>query len=570
MIANLVLLALPLVVTYLAAAAWHRRFRQFANFPQLKPSFLWGHLKAIHEYTLKGPPGIHHDPVFATMVKDLGNPPIMLLDLRPVTYPMVLVNSHEIAEQISRVSKLFAWSTPKSPTMGALVRLIGPESVLMKQKEDWKQLRKRFNPGFAPQHLMTLLPCILDKTDIFIEHLDRFARSGEEFPMLRHTINLTFDIIGAITMDVDFDAQQAESSGQGEFIRLYDQLLKMYGQEDSRFPWWMMPMREWRRYTLSNQIDRRLEAMIRAKHAEHHHQQQQQQQQQTTSNGSGKPRDVLSLSLQGSDSLSPALLTETRDQIKTFLFAGHDTTGILLAWIFYEFSRSPHVLQAVRDELDELFGPDSADDPAAVRARLLAPGGDELINRMRYATAVVKEVLRVYPPAGTARMAPPGTGFTVRTPDGQSYCLDGAIIYNCATIIQRDRTVFGDTADDFVPERWLGDKAGIMSAGADEESEKRDEAGRKFPPGAWRPFERGPRNCIGQDLATIEARVIVAAVARRYDFVKVGLGELDLDEKGQPVLNEKGQYKTKSEMYNTAQVTAKPVDAMRMKVIRRA
>ncbi|KAK3291807.1 cytochrome P450 [Chaetomium fimeti] len=552
MIANLVLLALPLVVTYLVAATWHRRFKQFANFPQFKTSFIWGHLKTIHEYTLKGPPGIHHDHVFAAMAKDAGNPPLMLLDLRPATYPMVLVNSHDIAEQITRVSSMFAWSTPKSPTMGAL-------------KEEWKQLRKRFNPGFAPQHLMTLLPCILDKTDIFMEHLDRYALSGDEFPMLRNTINLTFDIIGAVTMDVEFDAQRAESSGQGEFIKLYDQLLNKYGVEYSRFRRWMSPMREWRRHTLSERIDRLLEAMIRTKHAEHNN-------HQTAINGNGngnghtkrKPRDVLSLSLQGSDTLSPALLTETRDQIKSFLFAGHDTTGILLAWIFYEFSRSPRVLQAVRDELDELFGPDA--DPAAVRARLLAPGGEELINRMRYATAVVKEVLRVYPPAGTARMAPPGSGFTVRTQDGQSYCLDGAIIYNCATIIQRDRTVFGDTADDFVPERWLGDRVEIMSAGADEESEKRDEAGRKYPPGAWRPFERGPRNCIGQDLATIEARVIVAAVARRYDFVKVGLGELDLDEKGKPVLNDKGQYRTKSEMYNTAQVTAKPVDAMRMKV----
>ncbi|KAH6623878.1 cytochrome P450 [Chaetomium tenue] len=562
MITNILLLALPLVVAYLAATVWHRRFKQFANFPQLKPSLLWGHLKLIHEYTLKGPPDVHYDPVFATMAKELGNPPVMFLDLRPASYPMVLVNSHEVAEQVTRASKMFAWSTPKSPTMGALVRLIGPESVLMKEKENWKQLRKRFNPGFAPQHLMTLLPCILDKTDIFMEHLDRLASSGEEFSMLKHTINLTFDIIGAITMDVDFDAQKSESSSQGEFIRLYDQLLKMYGQEDSRFPWWMSPMREWRRYTLSNQIDRLLETMIRAKHT--------QQQQQHTTNGSSKakkPRDVLSLSLQGSDSLSRALLTETRDQIKTFLFAGHDTTGILLAWLFYEFSRSPHVLQAVRAELDELFGPDAG--PAAVRARLLAPGGEELINRMRYATAVVKEVLRVYPPAGTARMAPPGSGFTV-TAGGRSYCLDGAIIYNCATIIQRDRAVFGETADDFVPERWLGDKAGIMSAGAEEESEKRDEAGRTFPPGAWRPFERGPRNCIGQDLATIEARVIVAAVARRYDFVKVGLGELDLNEKGQPVENDKGQYKVKAEMYNTAQVTAKPVDAMRMKVRLRA
>ena len=57
----------------------------------------------------------------------------MFFDLRPVNYPMVIVNSHEVAEQISRVSKQFAWSAPKSPTMNALVRVIGRESILTRQ-----------------------------------------------------------------------------------------------------------------------------------------------------------------------------------------------------------------------------------------------------------------------------------------------------------------------------------------------------------------------------------------------------------------------------------------------------
>jgi hypothetical protein len=60
MVANLVLLALPLVAAYLFTAIWHRRFKQFANFPQFKPSFFWGHLQTIHEFTLKGPPEGHH------------------------------------------------------------------------------------------------------------------------------------------------------------------------------------------------------------------------------------------------------------------------------------------------------------------------------------------------------------------------------------------------------------------------------------------------------------------------------------------------------------------------------
>jgi cytochrome P450 len=64
------------------------------------------------------------------------------------------------------------------------------------QGEEWKTLRKRFNPGFAPQHLMTLLPKIVKMSRRFINTLDRFAESGEEFRLDEPCINLTFDIIG--------------------------------------------------------------------------------------------------------------------------------------------------------------------------------------------------------------------------------------------------------------------------------------------------------------------------------------------------------------------------------------
>ena len=52
----------------------------------------------------------------------------------------------------------------------------------------------------------------------------------------------------------------------------------------------------------------------------------------------------------------------------------------------------------------------------------------------------------------------------------------------------------------------------------------------------------------------MEARVILASVARRYDFVKVGAGEVRLDERGEPVLNEKGQYEVKSELFNVSHI----------------
>lgn len=250
-----------------------------------------------------------------------------------------------------------------------------------------------------------------------------------------------------------------------------------------------------------------------------------------------KSRTILALSLQDIESLTPEIMEETCDQLKTFLFAGHDTTSTTIIWTMYELSRTPHALKAVHNELDELFGPGgAARNPAVVREKLLSPNGDEFVNRMTYISAVIKEVLRLHPPAGSIRLTQPGTGLVLSTPQGD-YNVDGNWLYLNHNIIHRDRAVFGDTADDFVPERWLSDSPG-------------------FPASAWRPFERGPRSCIGQELADIEARVIVAMLAHRYKFVKVGLGEMDLGEDSQPMVDDKGRFKVKSELYSVSTRTS--------------
>ncbi|KAI0602681.1 cytochrome P450 [Biscogniauxia sp. FL1348] len=467
------------------------------------------------------------------MYEALGRPPLMFVDLRPVNRPMVLVSSHEIAEQVSKASKDFPTSIPKAD-LSYLLPLIGPTSILGAHGDGWKELRKRYNPAFAPQHLMTLLPCILDKTAILIRHLDALAQTGKEFSLLTLAINLTFDIIGAVVMDVDLEAQPLDPSSQGELVRLYLELFRAYWDDKADMPWWLIPRTEMKRRRLSKRINVLVKAMIRHKYGE-----QQAQGMEDT-----KARSILSLSLQDTDVLSPHLLDETCDQIKTFLLAGHDTTSITLSWAFYWLSRTPCALTAVRRELDGLLGNET--NPESIRSRLLSPEGPDIVRRMAYISAVIKETLRLHPPAATARYSKPGTGFTVRTSSGEEYCLDGMIIYNCESLIQRDSAVYGDSANDFMPERWLD--------------------GSNIPISAWRPFERGPRNCIGQEFAMIEIRIIIATVARRFDFTKVGLGELALNQENQPILEDNGTYMAKSHLYSTRQVNSKPVDGMMMTV----
>lgn len=380
----------------------------------------------------------------------------------------------------------------------------------------------------------------MDKAEFFISHLERHASAGDEFALDKLCTNLTFDIIGAVTMGQDLKAQIPGQ--QSELLTLFVNISLLYqGNTSSKIPgtdWF----KERRRRRFATRIDSVLKDVVRSEHARAKTPSSSSPSSSATT-ASPPSRSVLALSLQGTDALNPELLQQTADNLRVFMFAGHDTTSILMQWALYELSRHPHARTALTAELDALFG-SGPDDvaPENIAARLRAPGGAELLAQMPYVTAVIKETLRLHPPAGSARMSPPGSNFQIvlpsRSGEGKEekkvLCADGCILYLSAYLMQRDKSVWGEDAAEFVPERWLGDGASSM------------------PAGSWRPFERGPRSCIGLELANIEAKVILALVVRRYDFVKVGIGAFEMDGDGRPVLNEKGYYRTTTDLFNVS------------------
>ncbi|KAJ4388827.1 hypothetical protein N0V93_006288 [Gnomoniopsis smithogilvyi] len=524
MLAQVLVAALVLLVPYLWTRIRFKRLQQYARFPQLPASAVLGHLQVVDDFIRRLPPKAHPNMAFAAIHDSLGRPPVVFVDLRPASSPMLVIGSFEVAEQIIKATNLFPHSPPKALDGWAhLVHLTGTRSIMTAKDEEWKMLRKRFNPGFAHQNLMTLLPSIVTSVSTFLDHLDDFARTGEAFTLQTLTTDLTFDIMGKVALDIDIGAQTSQPT---EFLRYFRALIETYTGDQIQLPRWCTPLLEWKRTRLAKQARTELQAIIRAKFAE-----------RATNTQS---RSVLAISLEDMETLSPDTLDLTCDQLSSFLFAGHDTTSTTICWMIYELSRSPRALRALREELAGTFGAHASRE--TIISLLLGPKGSELMNRMTYASAVIKETLRLWPSGATARMTQPGDGLTASIRIGdktEAFNLDGLMLYHVHTIIQRDPAVFGENADQFVPERWLdGDE--------------------KFPAGAWRPFERGPRNCIGQALALIEARVVLAMVVGRYEFDKVGLGEARVGEDG--------QVEVAQELYMTMQVTPKPVDGMLMRV----
>lgn len=399
------------------------------------------------------------------------------------------------------------------------------ESVLTKMMLLGSRLEnssKEIQPWFQCTASMESLPHNPGEMEPFLEYLGQYSASGESFSLERLVSNLTFDVIGAAALEVDLNSQHMDRSKQGEITRSFAEMLQTYNDDKTNLPWWVVPLTTWRRYMLANHVDSLIKDIIERKYPELKRSAQE-----------NKSRSIVALSLQDTETLTLELLTETADQVRTFLFAGHDSNSSALQWIFYELSRTSRALNAVRDELDEVLGPGT--DPRAVSAALIQ-NAEQVFTRLNYLNAVIKETLRLHPPASTVRMTAPGTGFKISLPTGEESLADGLVLYACQSVIHRDPAVFGANANDWVPERWLG------------------EAIKSIPSSAWRPFERGPRNCMGLELANMESRIIIAIVARKYDFIKTGLGERVPDEKRFPILNDKGQYRAKSELYNVSSV----------------
>ena len=187
-------------------------------------------------------------------------------------------------------------------------------------------------------------------------------------------------------------------------------------------------------------------------------------------------------------------------QVKLFLFSGHDTTSSSVCYLFYVLARNSEAREHMRNEHNEVFGMDLD------RTALLLQQDPALLNRIPYTIAVIKETLRLYPTVSSTRAGEPG--FSIME-HGLQYPTDGFLVWANPQTIHRDPSYWPEP-DKFMPERWLaspGDPIYLLD-------------------GAWRPFERGPRNCIGQELAMMEMKIILVMTVRRYN-VQTAYEELD-------------------------------------------
>mgnify|MGYP000849610670 CR=1 FL=1 len=194
--------------------------------------------------------------------------------------------------------------------------------------------------------------------------------------------------------------------------------------------------------------------------------------------------DILSLMMRARHEDGTAMTdAEIRDELVTLLFAGHETTGIALAWAMYWILRDRQVLGRLLAELDA-----AGERPEP-----------EAIARLPYLDAVVLETLRLYP------IAPDGPRTLARPLELCGYTLPpGTCVAVAHALLHSDPAIYPEP-ERFKPERFLE---------------------RKYGPFEFTPFGGGHRRCLGAAFATYEAKLVLATLLRNFRLELAEPGEV--------------------------------------------
>ena len=216
-------------------------------------------------------------------------------------------------------------------------------------------------------------------------------------------------------------------------------------------------------------------------------------------NGHSDSDDLLASMLRAADENDPNALDRLsiRLQIITFLVAGHETSAGALSFALYYLATNPHVLQAARSEVDEVWG--RTDRPEF-----------EQVAKLRYLRRVLDETLRLWP---TAPVYGRRARFDTELGGGRLALKKDAGVLILLPMLHRLPDVWGSDSESFDPDRFLPARV------------------KSRPAHAYKPFGTGERACIGRQFALHEAVLVLGTILQRYDLTADLEYRLDVGER---------------------------------------
>src|SRR5438552_4238115 len=402
----------------------------------------------------------------ARLARELG--PIFWLDMMGT--PLVVVSGHDLVDELSDEKRF------DKAVKGSLrrVRAVAGDGLFTAHTNEpnWSKAHNILMQPFGNRAMQSYHPSMVDIAEQLVKKWERL-NADEEIDVVHDMTALTLDTIGLCGFDYRFNSFYREDYHPfvESLVRSLETIMLTRG-----LPLEGLWLRN-RNRDLANDVAF-MNAMVdeivaeRRKHAEA---------------AEGK-KDMLGAMMTGVDRATGEQLDDVniRYQINTFLIAGHETTSGMLSCTLYALLKHPEVLRKAYEEVDRVLGPDIDAKPTY-----------QQVTQLTYITQILKEALRLWPPAPAYGISP----LKDETIGGKYKLKKNMFVLVLALALHRDPSVWGPNPDAFDPENFS----------------REAEAAR--PVNAWKPFGNGQRACIGRGFAMHEAALAIGMILQRFKLI---------------------------------------------------
>jgi cytochrome P450 len=347
----------------------------------------------------------------------------------------------------------------KGPIVGRVKVLIG-EGLFTSEGSFWRRQRRLAQPAFHRDRISgfvdTMVRCTADRLDGWTER----AARGTPFDVAADMSALTLTIVGRALFGRDLSGEAAVA---GEALRV---ALEFSAERAMSYavPPLFVPTRKNRAFRRARGV---LDALVYDMIA--------------TRRRSGEDAgDLLAMLMAARDEETGEGMTaqQLRDEVMTFLLAGHETTAVALTWTWYLLAQHPEIAARLHRQVTDVLG-------------TRAPTIDDL-PQLPLARMVVEEAMRLYPPVwGVGRQA-------IGEDTLGDYRLPAGSVLNLSPWVTHRHPALWEDPERFDPDRFTPERV------------------RSRPRFAYFPFSGGPRLCIGETFALVEAQIVVAMMMQRY------------------------------------------------------
>ncbi|KAF8931540.1 hypothetical protein BGZ58_007577 [Dissophora ornata] len=410
----------------------------------------------------------------------------------PLFGRIILVNTPEHFEYILKTN--FSNYIKGKIFHDQLTDILG-HGIFVSDGDLWRFHRKTAANIFTTKLYRQLVDSVFrDSALDFCSVLERNRLAQRPVDLQELFLKLTLDAFGKLTFGIEFNALVCD--GPNEFGDAFDYLT---ANVDGRVanPFWFITDKinpiKWRKLTGAIGVLDKFANMAVVK-----------RRGETEEEKANRPRDLLDHFINHvADDGTQLTDVELRDVFVNFMIAGRDTTAQALTWQFYSLMTNPRVMNNLIREIDTVLQGSQA------------YSYEMMMHAFPYLKAVFHETLRLYPPV------PKNVKMVVEDDvlPGGLKVHKGDVIGISSWCLGRSKDVWGEDAEQFVPERWLVFPA--PDSPSDNNSNANVSPFGKFKaesPYKFTSFNAGPRLCLGQTFATLEALVTTTMLLQTYQF----------------------------------------------------